>query len=116
EAILAAINAGLIHFGENRVEESLIKVPFVDQETNNQAIWHFIGHIQSRKTKDIVPLFDVIHSVDRMKIAQKLSELAQAENRQLAILAEINISGEHAKDGFEASKWKTDEKIKEQLW
>jgi len=116
EMILRTIDAGLSHFGENRVEESLIKVPEVNQQVTEKPIWHFIGHIQSRKAKDVAPYFDVVHSIDRPKIARKLSELAQENGKTLSVLIEINISGEDAKHGFEASNWKTDAAVKEMLW
>lgn len=114
--ILDAIDAGLTHFGENRLEEAQIKVPAINQQLETVPTWHFIGHIQSRKTKDVVPLFDVLHSIDRLKIARKLSDSGQKLERTIEIMLEINISGETAKYGFEASNWKVDAKIKEALW
>ncbi len=114
--ILAAIEAGLTHFGENRVEEAQVKVPSINQQVDIEPVWHFIGHIQSRKAKDLVPHFDVIHSVDRLKIARKLSDLGQEAGKTIPVMLEINISGESAKHGFEAFNWKSDVKIKETLW
>ncbi len=116
EAIISAIDAGLRHFGENRVEESLEKIPKISEMVNPPVTWHYIGHIQSRQAKDIVPLVDVIHSIDRLKIARKLSRLAQESNRTLESFVEINISGESAKYGFEASNWKQNERVKAKLW
>ena len=116
ESIVAALEVGLKHFGENRIEEALSKIPELNSQPKNQAIWHMIGHIQTRKAKAVVPLFDVVQSVDRLKIAQKLSELAQEANKTLPILIEVNISGETAKYGFEASNWKSDSQEKAQFW
>lgn len=116
ESVLAALEAGLRHFGENRVEESERKIPEVNAQSENQAIWHMIGHIQSRKAKTVVPLFDVVQSVDRLKIARKLSELAQEADKILPVLIEVNISGEAAKHGFEVSSWKSDSEEKAQFW
>jgi pyridoxal phosphate enzyme (YggS family) len=116
EAVLAALEAGLRHFGENRVEESESKIPKVNSLSGTEAIWHMIGHIQGRKAKIVVPLFDIVHSVDSLKIAQKLSELAQATDKILPVLIEVNISGEVAKYGFEISNWKADTEEKAQFW
>ena len=116
DAIMSAIDAGLTHFGENRVEESLVKVPDVNQQTSINPVWHYIGHIQSRQAKDILPLFDVIHSIDRLKIARKASSLAQEADKTIEAMIEINISGESAKYGFDASNWKNDSQMKIRLW
>jgi len=114
--ILQALDAGLTHFGENRVEESSEKIPQVTQQSSQRPTWHFIGHIQSRKAKNVVPYFDVVESIDRMKIARKLSQLAGEHDKTLSVLVEINISGESAKYGFEAFNWRKDPAIKDALW
>jgi len=114
--IYEAAAAGVQHFGENRVEESQQKIPLVNQQLAHQPTWHMIGHIQSRKAKIIPPLFDVIHSIDSVKLARKLSQLAQANNQRLDVLLEINISGEDAKYGFEAYGWQQQPEIKAALW
>lgn len=116
EAISAAIEAGLRHFGENRVEEAESKIPLVNAQTEIKPTWHMIGHIQSRKAKAIVPLFDIVQSVDRLKIARKLSELAQSADKILPVLLEVNISGEAAKHGFDVSHWQSNVEQKEHFW
>lgn len=116
DSITEAINAGLSNFGENRVEESQLKVPEINNRVDIKPTWHYIGHIQSRQAKDIAPLFDVFHSIDRLKIARKLSTLAQDANKTIEGMIEINISGERAKYGFDASNWKNDNSVKAQLW
>jgi pyridoxal phosphate enzyme (YggS family) len=116
EAVLAALNSGVKHFGENRVEEAESKIPAVNVQAAQKPVWHMIGHIQSRKAKAVLPLFEVVHSIDRLKIAQKLSELAVEAQRTLPILIEVNISGEAAKYGFEVSNWKTDSTVKAAFW
>lgn len=115
-AIISALEAGLTHFGENRVEESLHKIPIVNQAVITKPTWHYIGHIQSRQAKDIVPLADIIHSVDRLKIARKLSSIGQKRNNPIECMVEINISGETAKYGFNALNWRQDTQIKNKLW
>lgn len=114
ELVLEAAAAGVQHFGENRVEESESKVPAANQAVSG-LIWHMIGHVQSRKAKDVVGLFDLVHSVDSLKLAQKFSTLAQADGRLLDVLLEVNVSGEASKDGFPASGWNLDSGVYERL-
>jgi len=116
EAILAALAAGVRHLGENRVEEAEPKIPVVNEQAAIKPVWHMIGYIQSRKAKLVTPLFDMVHSIDRLKIARKLSELMAEEKRILPVLIEVNISGEEAKSGFEAVNWKSDKSVKVALW
>jgi pyridoxal phosphate enzyme (YggS family) len=116
EAVLEAIAAGLQHFGENRVEEAQIKIPAVNGQTSAPITWHMIGHIQSRKAKDVVPLFQRIHSVDSLKLAGKLSAVALDLAESLEILLEVNVSGEEAKYGLQASGWQNSATVRETLW
>lgn len=111
--IRAALAEGIRDFAENRVEEAAQKITAFAE---SRPHWHMIGHIQSRKVKEIVPLFDVVHSVERLKIAQKLSEQAQAVGKIMPIFLEINISGEEAKDGFAAVDWQKKPETKSKLW
>lgn len=113
-AILEAARAGMQHFGENRVEEAVVKIPSLAGQ--DDFTWHMIGHIQSRKAKDVPGLFDVVHSVDSVRLAQKLSERAQALNLTLPVLLQMNVSGEDAKSGFDASRWSDDVLQKNSLW
>lgn len=104
EAIAAAFELGMRHFGENRVEEAEPKIPGLPQDIT----WHMIGHIQSRKAKQVVPLFDVVHSVDSVKLAARLDRLASEEGRRLPVLVQVNVSGEEAKYGLAADRWAED--------
>lgn len=116
DAIYTAIDAGLTHFGENRVGEAMEKIPEVNDHTSIKPVWHMIGHIQSRKTKNVLPIFDVVETVDRMKIARKLSELAIEHNITLPVLVEANVSGDEAKYGFELSGWQGNPSMKQQFF
>jgi len=116
EALLAAAQAGITHFGENRVEEAEGKIPTVNAALSSRPTWHMIGHIQSRKAKLIPPLFDVVHSVDTLKLAQKLAQQAQELNRRLEIFLEVNVSGEDTKEGFSAVGWEQDAQVRAALW
>ena len=108
EDVLAAAKVGIRDFGENRIEEASEKIPAVNDIWDQTVVWHMIGHIQSRKARDVVPLFASVHSVDSLKIARKLSSLASEEGKPLNVFAEVNVSGEPQKYGFEASNWQTD--------
>jgi PLP dependent protein len=99
-AIQAAYAAGQRDFGENRVEELWEKVQQAQTLGLADIRWHLIGTIQSRKTGQAVGPFGLIHSVDRMKIAERLSRDAQAAGCVLSVLLEVNVSGEASKHGF----------------
>lgn len=71
-----------------------------------------VGHIQSRKAKQIPELFQVVHSVDRLKLAVKLSELMNGTGRTLDVLLEMNISGEQSKSGFPVMGWSSDAAVR----
>lgn len=96
EDLRAAAVTGQHHFGENYVQEALVKQASLAEMA---LIWHFIGPIQSNKTHDIATHFDWVHSVDRLKIARRLSEQRPAELSPLKILLQVNISGEASKSG-----------------
>lgn len=104
DVIQAAYDAGLQHFGENRVEEAESKIVTSAAQIPN-AVWHMIGHIQSRKAPQVANLFSWAHSVERLKVAHRLSESAQEAGRTLHILLEVNVSGEETKSGFRLEDW-----------
>jgi hypothetical protein len=99
-AIAAAYAAGQRDFGENRLEELWEKVEQAQTLGLTQIRWHLIGTIQSRKTELAVGPFALIHSVDRVKIAKRLSRDATAAGHVLSVLLEVNVSGEASKHGF----------------
>ncbi|MFN8527255.1 MAG: YggS family pyridoxal phosphate-dependent enzyme [Anaerolineae bacterium] len=108
QAVYEAAAAGVRDFGENRVEEGSVKIPEVKQNLDTPLIWHMIGHLQSRKAKEVPPLFDIIHSVDTVKLANKLNESAAALDKPITAFLEINVSGEASKSGFSAFGWEQD--------
>lgn len=105
EAVLAAARAGQRAFGENYVQEAVDKIAALARlaEAGETAVaglqWHFIGPIQSNKTRPIAEHLDWVHSIDRLKIAQRLSEQRPAERPPLDVLLQVNISGEASKSG-----------------
>jgi uncharacterized pyridoxal phosphate-containing UPF0001 family protein len=78
--------------------------------------WHMIGHLQSRKAKDAIQLFDAVHSVDTLKLAKRLDRLCQREGKIMPILVEANVSGEESKYGFVLDRWAEDEKPRERFF
>ncbi|MFL7791086.1 MAG: YggS family pyridoxal phosphate-dependent enzyme [Anaerolineae bacterium] len=112
--VVAAYRAGVRRFGENRVEEGIVKIPAVHAVIAiPRPKWHMVGHVQSRKAQGVTTHFDYIHSVDRLKISQRLSRFAQEANLTLPALLECNISGEESKFGFELQGWEQDVARKE---
>lgn len=105
--VLAALRAGVTHFGENRLEESATKLPAVAEQCGNlpPPNWHFVGHVQSRKAKEILPLFTVIHSVDSLKLAEKMARIAGETETHPAVFIQVNIAGEDQKYGFDGYNW-----------
>jgi pyridoxal phosphate enzyme (YggS family) len=99
-AIAAAYAAGQRDFGENRVEELWPKVEAARAQGLDEIRWHLIGTIQSRKSQAAVGPFALIHSVDRLKLAQRLHRDAEAAGVVLDVLLEVNVSGEASKHGF----------------
>jgi len=95
-AIREAYAAGLRDFGENYLQEALEKQA---ELSDLPLIWHFIGPIQSNKTRPIAEHFDWVHSVDRLKIAQRLSEQRPAHLPPLNICLQVNVSAEDSKSG-----------------
>ncbi|MCQ2032905.1 MULTISPECIES: YggS family pyridoxal phosphate-dependent enzyme [Stutzerimonas] len=94
--IREAAEAGMRDFGENYLQEALDKQ---GELSELPLTWHFIGPIQSNKTKSIAEHFDWVHSVDRLKIAQRLSDQRPAELPPLNICLQVNVSGEASKSG-----------------
>jgi len=100
EDIAAAMAAGQRDFGENRLEELWAKVDQAQALQLDAIRWHMIGTIQSRKTREAVGPFVLIHSVDRAKIAARLSRDAEDAGNVMKVLLEVNVSGETSKHGF----------------
>jgi pyridoxal phosphate enzyme (YggS family) len=100
EAVLEAMQASQHAFGENYLQEALDKIAAVAQAAPGVPLeWHFIGPIQSNKTRPIATHFAWVHAVDRLKIAQRLSEQRPPEMGPLNICLQVNVSGEATKSG-----------------
>ena len=114
--MLAAIDAGVKHLGENRVEEGMAKIPQVRERASQPVTWHMVGHVQSRKAKRAAQHFDVVQSVDSVKLARRLSRFAGESGRTLRVLLEMNVSGEASKYGLAGYNWYRDSSVREALW
>jgi PLP dependent protein len=101
EKVFAAWQAGARQFGENYVQEALDKIHALANAPWHltDVVWHFIGPIQSNKTRDIAGAFQWVHSVDRLKIAQRLHDQRPAELPPINICIQVNLSGEETKSG-----------------
>ena len=103
ERIKQAIEAGATILGENYIQEARNKI----KEIGQGARWDFIGHLQSNKAKYAVDLFEMIHSVDRLSLAQEINRVAEKKGKKVRILVQVNISGEETKSGINPQKVRT---------
>ena len=94
--VRAAVEAGVFVFGENYIQEAMKKIDEID---DNRLSWHFIGHLQSNKAKYVVRYFDLIHSVDTLKLAKEIDRQAKKLNKIQNILVQVNIAMEATKSG-----------------
>ena len=99
DAVREAYAAGQRQFGENYVQEALDKIR-ATADLRPQLVWHLIGPLQSNKTRPVAEAFDWVQSVDRLKIAQRLSEQRPAGLTPLQVCLQVNISGEASKSGL----------------
>jgi len=105
ETVREAIEAGQSLFGESRVQEARAKIP----ELPSNLRWHFVGHLQKNKIRHALPLFEMIHSVDSLALAQDIDRVASEEGLHPRVLLEVNMAGEGSKFGFSS------EKLREQM-
>lgn len=104
ESILAAYHAGQRQFGESYVQDAIPKIEHIANiEKISDIEWHFIGPLQSNKTRSVAEHFSWVHSIERLKIAQRLNEQRPDHLPPLNICIQINISGEETKSGIQTS-------------
>lgn len=96
QAVENAVKAGVEILGENYIQEAVQKIEALE---NRPVSWHFIGHLQSNKAKYAVPAFDLIHTVDRSKLAKELDRQAEKINKVQDVLIQVNIGEESSKSG-----------------
>lgn len=90
------IDAGITVIGENRVQEALSK----QDELAREVSWHLIGHLQTNKVRQAVPLFDIIHSVDSENLASEIDRVAKKHNKRQKVLLQVNVAREETKYGI----------------
>jgi len=101
--ILPLINHGHIHFGENKVQEANEKWTDILSDFKHLKL-HMIGKLQTNKVKMVIPIFDYIHSLDNLKLAEKISNEQLKKNKKLKIFIQVNIANEDQKNGIEIDK------------
>ena len=99
-AILEAIDAGITDIGENRVQEAAIK----HSQVNRFVKWHLVGHLQTNKVKQALQMFDLIHSVDSLRLLTEINRRSGQLNCQTDVLVEVNTSGEESKYGLQPNE------------
>lgn len=101
ERILSLYEAGVRDFGENRVQEALLKI----EQSPADIRWHLIGPLQKNKVRKALPYFSLFHSVDSLELAQKMHEVARETGKKPEILLQVNVSGEKTKHGLSPEEW-----------
>ena len=96
EKVREAYEVGQTMFGESRVQEARAKIP----ELPSAIHWHFVGHLQKNKIRNALPLFEMLHSVDSLALAQDMNRIAEEEGLHPRVLLEVNVAGEGSKFGF----------------
>jgi PLP dependent protein len=100
EKVREAVEGGQTLFGESRVQEARAKIP----ELSSSIRWHFVGHLQKNKVRQALPLFEMIHSIDSLALAQEMNRIAQEGGLHPRVLLEVNVAGEGSKFGFRPDK------------
>jgi len=100
EKVREAFEAGQTLFGESRVQEARVKIP----DLPSSAHWHFVGHLQKNKIRHALPLFELIHSIDSLALAEDINRIAEEEGLHPRVLLEVNVAGEGSKFGFQPDK------------
>ena len=99
-----AFKVGLNNFGENRVLDAIEKINSLEEEITSKSHYHLIGHLQSNKAKKAVGVFDLIHSVDSIKLAVEIDSIAAQKGIKQKILIQVNNAGEQQKSGIAPSQ------------
>lgn len=108
KSIIAGYQAGIRNFGESRAIEAIEKIERLPDEIRKNSTFHFIGHLQTNKVEKVVKSFDVIESVDSLKVAKAISKSACSLNKREKVLLQVNNAGEEQKSGFSKDTLKTE--------
>jgi len=104
EKVREAVEGGQLLFGESRVQEARVKIP--DLPSNLR--WHFVGHLQKNKIRHALPLFELIHSIDSLALAEDVNRIAEEDGLHPRVLLEVNVAGEGSKFGFKPEMLRTE--------
>ncbi len=105
--LIEAYDDGLRNFGENRVQDALVKIQKLPELVRKNSKFHLIGHLQSNKIKKAVGVFDLIHSIDSLKLAKLVSDEAIKQGIVQKVLLQVNNANEEAKSGFDVTELKS---------
>ena len=105
-AMVNAYSVGIRAFGESRVNDAVFKIESLPSDIREDSEFHFIGHLQTNKVEKVVKYFDYIHSVDSLKLAKVISEVACRLNKREKVLLQVNNSGEEQKYGYDKGSLK----------
>ena len=108
KAIEAAYKTGIRNFAESRAQDGVKKIESLSEEIRENSIFHFIGHLQTNKVEKVVKYFDVIQSVDSLKIATAISRAACSNKKREKVLLQVNNAGEEQKSGYTKEQLKGD--------
>lgn len=100
DVVRKLVDAGQTLFGESRVQEAKVKVPLLPSHLR----WHFIGHLQKNKVRHALPIFELLHSIDSLELAEQVDRIAAEEGLFPRVLVEINVSGEGSKHGLKVAE------------
>jgi PLP dependent protein len=106
EKVTEAFNCGVTEFGENRVQDALRKQDSISSDLSSKINWHFIGHLQSNKVKQVVGKFALIHSVHSFRLAEEISKAAQKEGVLQPVLLQVKMAEDPSKAGFSPDELK----------
>jgi hypothetical protein len=102
DAIKEAVQAGITHIGENKVQEAKDKLPPLQHDKDfAQVQWHYIGHLQTNKVRQCVEMFDIIHSVDSLRLATEIDRRSYTKDKIMPVLIQVNTSREKSKYGVD---------------
>src|ERR1700722_11853641 len=101
-----AFQTGVTEFGESRVQDALAKIDVMPTWLKEKSSWHFIGHLQSNKVKQVVGTFALIHSVDSLSLAKEISRVAEIKNMKQPVLLQVKMAADPNKFGFEPNQLK----------
>jgi pyridoxal phosphate enzyme (YggS family) len=100
EKVAEVVAAGHLSFGENKVQEAETKIPALSSMVTPDLHWHLIGHLQRNKVRKALPLFEVLHGIDSLKLARYTSHIAGELGKKPDVYLQVDLAGEESKNGY----------------